>query len=283
MDEIHYWAEMQSELKNGFAEMGSALAKLIRAAEARNVPPLLEAVSLQVTPQRINRRGYTFAYLLVSEETLKALGTSLITLQMGTFVAQVQAGVGLVQLPLVEDGYISVPGLTGSWDALVYLTNEQAPSVTPLGSTTTSPLITELTGSLAPLTGGPFTLVYSASYSNFSASTTSYAYLDRSFIRHARSRTILIRNTMNIALAAAPSVYMSDSSILGGQSINYVDGGGDSIVFPVAPSSGNSWTWVAGRQGEGVGVPMDSAFISLPIGSVAPTSGTLYIYKEETI
>ena len=151
MDEIHYWAEMQSELKNGFAEMGSALAKLIRAAEARNVPPLLEAVSLQVTPQRINRRGYTFAYLLVSEETLKALGTSLITLQMGTFVAQVQAGVGLVQLPLVEDGYISVPGLTGSWDALVYLTNEQAPSVTPLGSTTTSPLITELTGSLAPL------------------------------------------------------------------------------------------------------------------------------------
>lgn len=154
MDEIHYWAEMQSELKNGFAEMGSALAKLIRAAEARNVPPLLEAVSLQVTPQRINRRGYTFAYLLVSEETLKALGTSLITLQMGTFVAQVQAGVGLVQLPLVEDGYISVPGLTGSWDALVYLTNEQAPSVTPLGSTTTSPLITELTGQNVPYADG---------------------------------------------------------------------------------------------------------------------------------
>ena len=173
MDEIHYWAEMQSELKNGFAEMGSALAKLIRAAEARNVPPLLEAVSLQVTPQRINRRGYTFAYLLVSEETLKALGTSLITLQMGTFVAQVQAGVGLVQLPLVEDGYISVPGLTGSWDALVYLTNEQAPSVTPLGSTTTSPLITELTGHLVPQTGWNTTLgTYSVTFAASAAAGT---------------------------------------------------------------------------------------------------------------
>ena len=190
----------------------------------------------------------------------------------------IPVGLSYTQVPTGQLNQISVGGLNDGNKVWVQYLDERAAAMSAAGDGN----VVQLTGSLAPLTAGPFTLVYSSSYSNFSASTTSYAFLDSSFIRHARSRTILIRNTMNIALAAAPSVYMSDSSIPGGQSINYVDGGGDSIVFPVAPSSGNAWTWVAGRQGEGVGVPMDSAFISMSIGSVAPTSGTLYIYKEET-
>lgn len=274
MDEIHYWAEMQSELKNGFAEMGSALAKLIRAAEARNVPPLLEAVSLQVTPQRINRRGYTFAYLLVSEETLKALGTSLITLQMGTFVAQVQAGVGLVQLPLVEDGYISVPGLTGSWDALVYLTNEQAPSVTPLGSTTTSPLITELTGSLAPLVAGVPALLITTPYTSLPANSDNGFVIRQALHRNIRNRTFFVVNNLNIDLTSV-KYYLFDSTINGGD--DYIT---TAIGSSGAPPSGDI-TVDTSEAIPGLSAHADSILIEYGVGSTAPISGYVYLYVTE--
>lgn len=141
------WAEWRNELKTGLDTLAEKLGKLISHSELRSVPPYLEPITLSSTKQTLKRRQYTFAYLLVSQETLAALGTSLINLQMGTMLVQMQAGQGLVQIPLVaEECRYWVDGLKGSWDAVVYYTMQEAPAVTPLGSSTTSPLIAELTG-----------------------------------------------------------------------------------------------------------------------------------------
>ena len=116
------WAEWRNELKTGLDTLAEKLGKLISHSELRSVPPYLEPITLSSTKQTLKRRQYTFAYLLVSQETLAALGSSLINLQMGTMLVQMQAGQGLVQIPLVaEECRYWVDGLDGSWDAVVLL------------------------------------------------------------------------------------------------------------------------------------------------------------------
>ena len=145
------WDEWRNELKAGLDRVTEKIGNLISHAEKLGLPPYLEPITLSSTKQTLKRRGYTFAYLLVSQETLASLGSSLINLQMGTMTVQMQAGQGLVQIPLVsEECRYWVDGLSGSWDAVVYFTMQEAPAVTPLGSSSTSPLITELTGQLVP-------------------------------------------------------------------------------------------------------------------------------------
>ena len=116
------WAEWRNELKTGLDTLAEKLGKLISHSELRSVPPYLEPITLSSTKQTLKRRQYTFAYLLVSQETLAALGSSLINLQMGTMLVQMQAGQGLVQIPLVsEECRYWVDGLDESWDAVVLL------------------------------------------------------------------------------------------------------------------------------------------------------------------
>ena len=116
------WGEWRNELKSGLDRVTEKIGKLISHAEKQGLPPYLEPITLSSTKQTLKRRGYTFAYLLVSQETLAALGTSLINLQMGTMTVQMQAGQGLVQIPLVsEECRYWVDGLDGSWDAVVLL------------------------------------------------------------------------------------------------------------------------------------------------------------------
>ena len=271
------WGEWRNELKSGLDTLAEKLGKLISHSELRSVPPYLEPITLSSTKQTLKRRGYTFAYLLVSQETLAALGSSLINLQMGTMLVQMQAGQGLVQIPLVaEECRYWVDGLKGSWDAVVYYTMQEAPAVTPLGSSTTSPMITELTGQLAPLTAIAPILVYTRPYSQFAASTTLYAELSNTFHRHARVRAITIVNDLDQPLSAAPVLFIWDAAIKT-PSINYTL---TNVAFPNTPSA-QGQTILTGDGSSIVGAPYNSAFISLETGSTAPTSGSLDIYVTE--
>lgn len=126
---------------------------------------------------------------------------------------------------------------------------------------------------------GP-TLIASLPYSDFAASTTYYPYFPQSLHRNALHRTILVWNTLNESISGAIGFYPYDSTIASqptgvAAGFSWGSGVGTNSMFNVndqLSSAGNAGSLIAA---------VDSFQGGYPMGSTAPTSGTLNVYVTE--
>lgn len=148
-----------------------------------------------------------------------------------------------------------------------------------------------LKGSLAPLSANAPTLLATIPYSSFAANTTYVAKLQGVLLRNARSRTILVYSSLNQAFSSNPTFAMADSSI----SYMYNSFWGTGAVinnnsgFSFTTNTNLAYYAVFSASSEDAVSPnplslaVDSIAIALPMGATAPTSGNVYILKNEVI
>ena len=195
-----------------------------------------------------------------------------LTLDIQGIVIPVTSFPAQIQLPL--------------WGATVTLTNNDSannvtvvatdrpilPQVAAAGGSSGSPLYTEATGNLAPLTAGAPVLLATIPYSDFTASTTYYGFFPTVFHRNARARTIITFNNLNQALSSLYyNVYDSTA-------------GGDQGLYGIGPtetpSSGGTDVSTSEAVSE-LAAHVDSFKVAIGMGATAPTSGNVTIYVVE--
>lgn len=191
---------------------------------------------------------------------------------------------------------IQVLGLDQALLYSSFLKNNQSVSLAdakgnPIGSSDTAgaSLLTQLTGNLAPLTGPAPTLLATIPYSSFPASTVvKFAYA-KSLSRNARKRTLMVARSTNTGLTNVGYV-MGDSTIPIYDSYygmyGIIDDANAAYKWTSIISSGQG---VAASSSEdsispnGVALSVDGFAIEISVGSTAPTSGDVYVYKQEVL
>jgi hypothetical protein len=129
----------------------------------------------------------------------------------------------------------------------------------------------------------PWRQIATIPYTSFAASSTLYYKIQGQFNPTAKRRVLLIANGLNQPFSSSILYYPSDSLLVDGTNPAYAGGSQGSTSLPV--SSGVASPFVTAvydsAQYPGVGSAVDSALLSLPMGSTAPTSGNVYIWVRE--
>ena len=195
-----------------------------------------------------------------------------LTLDIQGIVIPVTSFPAQIQLPL--------------WGATVTLTNNDSannvtvvatdrpilPQVAAAGGSSGSPLYTEATGNLAPLTAGAPVLLMTIPYTSFPANGSVTTQATGKLHRAARHRTYITFNGLNVALTAIYyTIYDSTTGTINGlngisSSFNPPAGGTDYTTSQYAPelaASVDSMTWGG------------------DVGATAPTSGNVSVYVVE--
>ena len=194
-----------------------------------------------------------------------------LTLDIQGIVIPVTSFPAQIQLPL--------------WGATVTLTNNDSannvtvvatdrpilPQVAAAGGSSGSPLYTEATGNLAPLTAGAPVLLATYPYTEFSASTTIYPQLTNVMHRNARARTLIASNTLNEPLTSF-TVTLYDSSGVNAPL-------GDSYAY--GSVNNNAQLVLTSENHPMLAAHVNSVQFALGMGATAPTSGDVSIYLVE--
>ena len=149
-------------------------------------------------------------------------------------------------------------------------------ATTPLGGSSGSPLYTEATGNLAPLTAGAPVLLATYPYTDFAASTSLRGIFTGVLHRNARARVFSFDNALNEAIASA-SIFLFDSVVNGGA---YGIGGSANITLS-AGFPANFPMFYNSQAEPGLAANLDSAQINLSMGTTAPTSGDVTFWVTE--
>jgi hypothetical protein len=184
-------------------------------------------------------------------------------------------------------GVITTPG-NYKYDVTAY--NAIRANITSYTSGTVTVMGTAQALSVPQLMAGPPQLIDTIPYSAFTASQTLVKKYPQTLSRNARKRNIIIYSSLNQAFSSNPSYIMTESTA----PISNGTWGAGAILNS---NGGFNFTSITNAAGYGVfaassadavspnGLSLsgDGFALALPMGATAPTSGNVYIYKQEVL
>ena len=262
--------------------LGMRLDRIIEAVSREKLPDYSEPVMLSNQTTTVQVFDYPYNYLLVSSQLANAMGSqNLLTIDMPGFSYTQAIYEGWNRINVRgSTAKFSIAGLSQGYPAVWIQSNDLfggAGNVTTIsGNSSGKPLIAELTGSLAPLTAAPPTLLLTVPYSDFTASSDYFFTLSGVLHRNARARSFVIYNSMNEALTGT-GFDLEDSAIKVGAPSGFA-----SLVNYASQGSTVTYTSTDNKNNLGyLGAAVDSIRGFFGMGATAPTSGNVYLYVTE--
>lgn len=176
----------------------------------------------------------------------------------------------------VQGSGLFFPFMTPAGDAVA--AGIMGPDGLQVGTSTSNPngssLLTQLTGSSAPLVAVAPSLKITYPYDEFPASTINYPISPNIFSRNARQRTLSLNNTMNQPVTSV-ALYLFDNSYGVGESLP------TQISISGATIPAGSYLVLTSEEYPFIAAHVDSIAFALGMGATAPTNGGVEFYVTE--